>query len=129
MVIYSHYDPLTCLTFLSSLKGVASNWFYSLSSHSLHNFEEIIKAFHIQYTSRREAKKNNHHLLIVKIIPNDNLKSYVSYFQNQLTKVPNRGEDISTLMFISRLQVSCLLYKHLLKHDVPRMSKVMSRAL
>ena len=117
MVFYSRNDPLMYLTFSSSLKGVASNWFYSLSGHLLLNFEEITESFLNQYASHREAKKNNHHLLIVKIRPSDSLKSYISYFQNQLTKAANCGEDISALTFFNRLQVSHPLYKHLLKHD------------
>ena len=45
MVIYSRKDPIICLTFSSSLKGVTSDWFSSLSPHSFHYFEEVIKAF------------------------------------------------------------------------------------
>ena len=37
------------------------------------------------------------------------------------------GEDVYALVFISRLQVSHPLYKHLLKHDITRMSEVLSR--
>jgi len=37
--------------FPSSLKGVAFDWFYSLSSHSLRDFEEVRQAFYNQFTS------------------------------------------------------------------------------
>ena len=57
--------------------------------------------------------------------PCDSLKSYISYFQNQLSKVPNCGEDVFALAFISGLQVSHLPYKHLLKHAT-QMSEVLS---
>ena len=56
--------------------------------------------FLTQYASHREAKKNNHHLLTVKIRQNDSLKSYIGYFQSQLAKVFNCGEDVSALAFI-----------------------------
>ena len=49
-------------------------------------------------------------------------------FQSKLVKVFNYVEDISALAFISWLHVFHPLYKHLLKHDVTRMSEVMSRA-
>ena len=113
-----------CLTFSSSLKSVTSDWFYSLLLHSLNNFEKITKVFLTKYASRREAKKNNHHLLTVKMRKGDNLNSYIGYFQSQLAKVSNCGEDVSALTFISGLQVSRSLYKHLLKHNVTRMSKI-----
>ena len=81
MVVYSCNDPLMCLTFPFSLKGVASDWFYSLPTHSLHNFEEVTEAFLTQYVSRREVKKNNY-LLTVKMRHGDILKSYIGYFQS-----------------------------------------------
>ena len=101
-------------------------WFYSLPSRSLHNFEEITEVFLTEYVFRMETKKNNHHILTVKIRQGDNIKSYISYFQDQLAKVPNCNEDVSTLAFISELQISHALYKHLLKHDLTRMSEVLS---
>ena len=116
-----------CLTFPSSLKGAASNWFYSLPSHSLCNFEEVSEAFLTQYASRQEAKRNNHHLLNVMMRQGDCFKSYIGYLQNQLAKVTNCGEDVSALTFINRLQVSHPVYKHLLKYNVTRMSNVLSR--
>jgi len=89
----------------------ASNWFYSLPTHSLHNFEEVSEAFLFQYVSRRETKRNNHHLLTIKIRQSDSLKSYIVYSQSQLAKVSNCSEDVTTLAFISGLQVSHSLYK------------------
>ena len=128
MVGYSRNDPLLCLTFSSSLKGVASDWFYSPPSHSLHTFEEVIKAFLDQYASRREVKRNNHHLLSVKMRQGDSFKSYISYFQSHLAKVPNCDKDVFALTFISELQISYPLYKHLLKHNVTWMNEVLSWA-
>ena len=83
--------------------------------------------FIIQYTSRREAKRNNH-LLSVNMRQSDNLKSDTGFFQSQLAKILNRGENVSALAFISGLQVSHPQYKHLLKHNVTRMSEILSRA-
>ena len=127
MVVHSHNNPLMCLIFPSSLKGMASDWFYSLPPYSLRNFE-VSEAFLTLYASRRETKRNNHYLLTVNMRQSDNFKSYIGYFQSQLAKVPNCGEDISALTFISGLQVSHPLYKHLLKYNITRMSDVLSRA-
>ena len=103
MVVYSRNDPLLWLNFSSNLKGVASDWFYSLTLHSLHNFVKVIEVFLTQYASRREAKRNNHHLLSVKIRQSADLKSFVSFFQSQLAKVSNCDEDVSALVFISEV--------------------------
>ena len=72
-------------------------------------------------------KKNDHHLLTVKMRQGDNLKSCIGYFQSQLAKVPQFSEDVSAPAFISDLQVSHHLYKYLLKHNVIWMSEILSR--
>jgi len=51
MVIHSHDDLLMGRAFLSSLKEVALDWFYSLPSQSLLTFEEVSDAFFNQYAS------------------------------------------------------------------------------
>ena len=58
----------------------------------------------------------------------DDLKSYIGYIQSQLAKVPNCGEGVPVLAFISGLQDFHPLYKYLLKHNVTWMSEVLSRA-
>ena len=55
----------------------------------------------------------------------DSLKLYINFLQSQLTKVSNCGEDLPVLTFISMLQVTYPLYKHLLKHNIAKMSKVL----
>ena len=107
---------------------MASEWFYSIPPRSLHNFSEITKIFLTQYATHQEAKRSRYHLLYVKMRPGDSLKSYINFFQSQLTKVSNCGEKVYALTFISGLQVTHSLYKHLLKHNITKMSKALSRA-
>jgi len=52
--------------------------------------------------------------------PSDSLKAYIGYFQNQLANAHNYNEDASTLTFISGLQITHPLYKHLMKYNVTR---------
>jgi len=59
-----------------------------------------------------------------KMRQGDSFKSYINFFQSQLTKVSNYGEEISAFAFFSRLQVTHALHKHLLKHNVTKMSEV-----
>ena len=103
MMLYSHNNLVVCLTIPSNLKGMALEWFYSLQLRSLHNISEVSEAFLTQYATCQEAKRSSHHLLSVRMRPGDSLKSYINYFQNQLTRVSNCGEEISALAFISRL--------------------------
>jgi len=50
----------------------------------------------------------------------DSLRIYISYFQNQLAKVHNCSENASALAFISGLQITHPLYKHMVKYNVTR---------
>ena len=89
MVIHATNDSILCQIFSSSLKEVASDWFYSFPLRSIHNFQGLTELFLAQYSSHQEFKQNNYYLLSVKIRPSDNLKANLEYFQNQLIKVHN----------------------------------------
>jgi len=86
MVIFSHNDQVMCLTFSVSLKGMASDWFYSLPLHSLHSFAEVTETFLNQYASRQEAKKNSHHFISVRMRQGDSLKLFINFLQNHSPK-------------------------------------------
>jgi len=93
MVLYFRNDQVMCLTFSSSLKGVISEWFYFLPPLSLHNFSEVTEIFLTQYAFRQEAKRSSHHLFSIKMRLGDSFMSYINFFQNQLAKVSNCGEE------------------------------------
>ena len=75
MVTYSHNDPTLCLTFPAILKGVTSEWFYSLPPCSLQCFTKVTESFLTQYASYLEVKKSSHHLLSVRMKQGESLKS------------------------------------------------------
>ena len=80
MVIHARNDSALCRIFPSSLKGLASNWFYFLPPHSIYGLEYLTKLFLAQYSFYQELNRNNHHLLSIKIKPFDSLKAYIRYF-------------------------------------------------
>lgn len=104
----------------SSLKGVAYDWLYSLPSCSIHNLEGLTEF-------RTIFLLPGHHLLSVKMRHSDSLKAYIDYFQNQLVKVHNCRENASAFAFISGLQATHSLYKHLVKY-VSCWSEILYRA-
>jgi len=106
---------------------MASDWFYSMPSYFTRNFEKVTKAFLTQYTSRQEVNKNNHHLCQNETVTASSPKLATSRASWQSFQL-SCDEDISALTFISGLQISHPLYKYLLKHDVTRMSEVLSQA-
>jgi len=54
----------------------------------------------------------------------ESLKSYVNYFQSQMSLVYNCNGDVATAAFISGLQVTRPFYKHLVKNDVTKMRDI-----
>jgi len=128
MALHSPNDHLMCHVFSTSLKGIASDWFYLLSLCTLRNFEKVSEAFLTQYASRKEIKKNNNHLLSVRMRPADSLKGYMNHFQNQLTRVHTCSDNVATLAFINGLQSSHPRHKHLLKYNIMQMKEVCTRA-
>ena len=106
MVVHSHDDLFLSRVFWCSLKGAAYNWFYS-PKHLwlvllplmplLWSFKEVKHAFYYQYAFQQGPKKNNSHLLTIKMKPGASLKYFVSYFQSQMALVYNFNDDMATL--------------------------------
>ena len=70
-------------------------------------------------TLAHEFKKNNNHLLPIKMKLGQTLKCYISYFQNQIVMVYNCSNEVVATAFIAGLQVDHSFYKHLVKYDIP----------
>ena len=126
MVVHFQDDFLMSRLFPSSLKGAAYDWFYTLPRQSLWSFEEVKQVFYHQYASRRELKKNNMHLLTIKMKPGESLKQYVDYFHSQMTLVYNCNDDVVAAAFISGMQVTHSFYKYLVKHEVTKMRDILA---
>jgi len=82
--------------------------------------------FYHQHASLRKLKKNNH-LLTIKMKPRESLKQYIGYFQSQIVLVYNYNDDVVVAAFISRMQVTHSFYKHLVKHEVTKISNILTR--
>jgi hypothetical protein len=128
MAVYSYDDGLLCRMFPSSLKGLASDWFYSLKPGTLHTFEQVAQAFLTQYSSCQEYKKNSNHLFTVKMAPGESLKIYLTRFQSERAKVHHCSDDVAAAAFISGLQVKHAFFASLVKHDVTEMCEILRRA-
>ena len=116
--MYSHDDQIMCRVFPSNLKGVASNWFYSLRHNSLNSFDEVSKAFVDQYISQKEVMKNSHHFLPIKMEGGESLKKYLTRFQNEMATIHNCSDEVIAATFISRLPFTHKFYEVLVEHGI-----------
>jgi hypothetical protein len=128
MDMYSHDDRIMCRVFPSSLKDVASNWFYSLRPNSLHTFDEVSRAFVDQYISRKEIMKNSYTLLSLKMGSGESLKNYLSRFQNEVATIHNCSDEVAAAAFIGGLPPTHKFFEVLVEHGVTQMSEVVRRA-
>jgi hypothetical protein len=128
MDMYSHDDRIMCRVFPSSLKDVASNWFYSLRPNSLHSFDEVTRAFVDQYISRKEIMKNSHTLLSIKMGGGESLKNYLLRFHNEMATIHNCSEEVAAAAFIGGLPPTHKFFEVLVEHGVTKMSEVVRRA-
>ena len=126
--MYSHDDHIMCRMLHSSLKDVASNWFYSLRPNSLHSFDEVTRAFVDQYISRKEIMKNSHTLLYIKMGGGESLKNYLSHFQNEMATIHNCSEEVAAAAFIGGLPPTHKFFEVIVEHGVTKMSEVVRRA-
>ena len=114
--------------FSFSLNGAAYQRYFSLPKNSLQSFDDVTDAFYNQFTSWGVFQRNNNYLLAVRMKPGERLKSYINYFQSQMTLVYNCDEDVATAAFISGLQVIYSFFKHLVKNDVTKVRDILVRA-
>jgi hypothetical protein len=128
MDMYSHDDRIMCRVFPSSLKDVASNWFYSLRPNSLHTFDEVSRAFVDQYISRKEIMKNSHTLLSLKMGGGESLKNYLSRFQNEVATIHNCSDEVAAAAFIGGLSPTHKFFEVLVEHGVTQMYEVVRHA-
>jgi hypothetical protein len=128
MDMYSHDDRIMCRVFPSSLKDVASNWFYSLRPNSLHTFDEVYRAFVDQYISRKKIMKNSLTLLSFKMGSGESLKNYLSRFQNEVATIHNCSDEVAAAAFIGGLPLTHKFFEILVEHGVTQMSEVVRRA-
>jgi len=120
MLVHSCNDPLMCLTFSSNLKGIAFDWFYS------YNFEEELKRSSLS-TPLTEKPRGTTTTYSLSKWDRATPQILHQLLQEQLAKVPNWGENVSALAFISGQQVSHPLCKYLLNHDAIKINEILSR--
>ncbi|GKV05244.1 hypothetical protein SLEP1_g17278 [Rubroshorea leprosula] len=79
-------DALMCKIFLSTLRGNARTWYYSLPPRSISSYTEMASAFATKFSSRRLIRKTTTELMRVKQRDGESLKNYMSRFRDSLIK-------------------------------------------
>ena len=105
MELHGYQDPVRCRAFAITLKGSALAWFNRLPPASISSFKELSIAFVSHFIEVRTYWKPSYHLLIVKQGPQENLRSYVQWFNSKSLRVDIPDEKFAITTFIAGLSI------------------------
>ena len=105
MELHGYQDPVRCRAFAITLKDPSLAWFNRLSPSSISSFRELSIAFISHFIGARTYRKPSYHLLTTKQSSQENLRSYVQWFNAESRKVDIPDEKFAITAFIARLGV------------------------
>ena len=99
MVLYRNNDALMCKIFATTLQGETQDWFHTLPSRSIQNFDDLSLVFTKECSSYRSIKKKSDHLFNVKKNPKESLRDYVKRFKAEKAKIVGCEDSIASATF------------------------------
>ncbi|GJY08366.1 reverse transcriptase domain-containing protein [Tanacetum coccineum] len=129
MLVLSHNttNPVGAHMFNSTLVGNAQNWFSKLPRRSIDGFEELRKAFRLNFTQRKKYAKNPVELARVKQRQGESTSAYVERYKDEcihvkacpeILKISGFMNGINNPELIKRRSRRCGQQKRLLKLQV-----------
>ncbi|XP_059428602.1 uncharacterized protein LOC132162383 [Corylus avellana] len=100
IILHETPDEIACQAFPLTLKGVAKEWFGSLSPKSVDSFDYLGQQFLGQFLATGRRKKNPTYLLSLMQGKDESLKEYLSRFNREKLTVESTDEQtiLSALM-------------------------------
>ncbi|XP_068466380.1 uncharacterized protein [Phaseolus vulgaris] len=99
MVLVGGSDALRCKLFMSSLTGMAMDWFISLPNGHITSFLQLSRLFREQYLANRAPPPVSYDLFDVKQYQGETLKEYINRFGAQVVKVGTTEEPMIVYAF------------------------------
>jgi len=99
MVLVGGSDAARCKLFMSTLTGMAMDWFISLPSGHITSFQQLSQLFREQYLANRAPPPISYDLFDVKQYQGESLKEYISRFGSQVVKVGTTEEPMIVYAF------------------------------
>ena len=87
-------DEILCRSFLTTLKGVAREWFTKLPTSSVDSFEQLSNAFLRHFIGGQRPKRPADHLLTVRQGEKETLRSYVKRFTRETLEVDEADDKV-----------------------------------
>ena len=99
MMLVGGSDAVKCKLFMSTLTGMALDWFISLPKGHMTSFAQLSRLFREQYLANRAPAPVSYDLFDVKQFQGETLKEYISRFGAQVVKVGTTEEPMIVYAF------------------------------
>ncbi|XP_068497488.1 uncharacterized protein [Phaseolus vulgaris] len=99
MLLVGGSDAVRCKLFMSTLTGMAMDWFISLPKGHVTSFAQLSQLFREQYLANRTPAPGSYDLFDVKQFQGETLKEYISRFGAQVVKVGSSEEPMIVYAF------------------------------
>jgi len=99
MLLVGGSDAARCKLFMSTLTGMAMDWFISLPEGHVTSFAQLSRLFREQYLANRAPAPVSYDLFDVKQFQGETLKEYISRFGAQVVKVGTTDEPMIVYAF------------------------------
>nr|GME05145.1 uncharacterized protein LOC109158413 [Ipomoea batatas] len=104
MLIVGAKDPMYCRVFVSTLEGIARDWFISLPRGSVSTFEDLANQFLTRFASSMRARKHFTDLTEVNQGEYESLKDYIKRWQKEIQAVDGIDDKSALMMFMRSLR-------------------------
>ncbi|XP_068501710.1 uncharacterized protein [Phaseolus vulgaris] len=94
MMLSGGSDAMYCKMFMSTLSGIAMEWFVSLPEGHITSFHQFSKLFTEQYIVNRAPSVVSYDLFDVRQYQGESLKDYLNRFGAQVVRLPSKDEDM-----------------------------------
>ena len=99
MVLVGGSDAAKCKLFMSTLTGMAMDWFISLPDGRITSFQQLSRLFREKYLANRAPPPVSYDLFEVKPYQGETLKEYINRFGAQVVKVGTAEEAMVVYAF------------------------------
>jgi len=99
MMLVGGSDAVRCKLFMSTLTGMAMDWFISLLDGLITSFTQLSQLFREQYLANRAPPPVSYDLFDVKQYQGETLKEYINRFGAQVVKVGTIEEPMIVYAF------------------------------
>ncbi|KAL0373263.1 UNVERIFIED_CONTAM: hypothetical protein Sradi_3242000 [Sesamum radiatum] len=104
MNLYGQSNAINAKLFVTTLTGKTQEWFTSLPSGGIGNFEQLVQKFTFHFASKRKQKRSATYLFNIRQKEDESLKNFIGRFNNETLEVQDLRVDMIVSILIHGLK-------------------------